>query len=294
MTCLPGTPRSPTWRGTRGRSSSSWAGRTSRSRSAARRRSAARSRSRPRPTARTGSAMPSSRSRPWRSRRAPRPELIVEEARRRPGELTLVTLGPYDQPRPGAGAGAGPAAAAPPLGLDGRRVPGPGQHDAGERVERPLRPRGRPARLRRVAGGDRPRPVATPRALALGLDVTERARLGTDHVVALARRAGRTPDDSLDPTREPGDPSGGASRATRSYASSPTRSAGTSSSTPATTGSMARSSTTRSSSPRRSTRRSSRPRPWPSTSTPPAASGTARRSPTGAACGVVARTPTSR
>ena len=50
------------------------------------------------------------------------------------------------------------------------------------------------------------RDPSTPRALALGLDVTERARLRTDHVVALARRAGSTPDDTLDATREPGDP----------------------------------------------------------------------------------------
>ena len=48
--------------------------------------------------------------------------------------------------------------------------------------------------------------AATPRALLLGLDVTERARLTTDDVVALARRAGSRPDDSLDPGRPPGSP----------------------------------------------------------------------------------------
>ena len=36
-----------------------------------------------------------------------------------------------------------------------------------------------------------------PRALGLGLNVTERAQIGTDHIVRLARRAGSTPDDSL-------------------------------------------------------------------------------------------------
>ena len=35
------------------------------------------------------------------------------------------------------------------------------------------------------------------RPVALGLDVTERAKIVPDHVVALARRAGSTPDDSL-------------------------------------------------------------------------------------------------
>jgi purine nucleosidase len=35
------------------------------------------------------------------------------------------------------------------------------------------------------------------RPVAMGLDVTERAKITPDHVVALARRAGSTPDDSL-------------------------------------------------------------------------------------------------
>ena len=35
------------------------------------------------------------------------------------------------------------------------------------------------------------------RPIALGLDVTERAKIVPDHVVALARRAGSTPDDSI-------------------------------------------------------------------------------------------------
>lgn len=35
------------------------------------------------------------------------------------------------------------------------------------------------------------------RPVALGLDVTEKAKITPDHVVALARRAGSTPDDSL-------------------------------------------------------------------------------------------------
>ena len=45
--------------------------------------------------------------------------------------------------------------------------------------------------------------ASTPRALILGLDVTEQARLTTDDVVALARRAGSRPDDALDPGRDP-------------------------------------------------------------------------------------------
>ena len=38
-----------------------------------------------------------------------------------------------------------------------------------------------------------------PRPVALGLDVTEGARIGPEHVTALARRAGSTPDDTLAP-----------------------------------------------------------------------------------------------
>ncbi|MFL5770533.1 MAG: nucleoside hydrolase [Chloroflexota bacterium] len=37
----------------------------------------------------------------------------------------------------------------------------------------------------------------TPRPIALGLDVTEKAKITPEHVVALARRAGSTPDDSI-------------------------------------------------------------------------------------------------
>ena len=45
--------------------------------------------------------------------------------------------------------------------------------------------------------------AAVPRALVLGLDVTEQARLTTDDVVAMARLAGSRPDDTLDPGRDP-------------------------------------------------------------------------------------------
>jgi purine nucleosidase len=54
------------------------------------------------------------------------------------------------------------------------------------------------------------------RPIALGLDVTERAKILPDHVVALARRAGSTPDDSLALARGE-DPM----RATSSVASNP-------------------------------------------------------------------------
>jgi purine nucleosidase len=54
------------------------------------------------------------------------------------------------------------------------------------------------------------------RPLALGLDVTEKAKMTPEHVVALARRAGSTPDDSIALARGE-DPM----HATRSVASNP-------------------------------------------------------------------------
>jgi purine nucleosidase len=171
------------------------------------------------------------------------PDLIIEEARRRPGEVTLVTLGPvtnlavavlrepalprllrrwilmggsYRSPgntapttewnahcdpdalkvcltawavagadlsrpdSPGSGAPDGPGSAAPPASEPGSTDPGV-----------PPEP-------------DDERPV--PRPIALGLDVTERAKLVPDHLVALARRAGSVPDDSLEPGRAPTGP----------------------------------------------------------------------------------------
>ena len=85
-----------------------------------------------------------------------------------------------------------------------------------------------------------------PRPVAMGLDVTERARIVPDHVVRIARRAGSTPDDSiaLAHGEDPMAPSV-RSPAIRSSATSPTPCACTSSSTSATTGSTARSSTIR-------------------------------------------------
>jgi purine nucleosidase len=58
--------------------------------------------------------------------------------------------------------------------------------------------------------------ASTQRPLALGLDVTEQARIDPDHVVRIARRAGSSPDESLalDATGDPIAP-------TRSVASNP-------------------------------------------------------------------------
>jgi purine nucleosidase len=133
------------------------------------------------------------------------PDVIVDEARRRPGELTLVTLGPLTNL-----AVALDAEPALPRLLrrwvlmgGAYRVPGNTTPASEWNIHcDPEAARQCFATWQAAIDGD----PTVPRALAMGLDVTEQARMTTDHVVALARRAGSTPDDSLDPGRAPGDP----------------------------------------------------------------------------------------
>ena len=131
--------------------------------------------------------------------------MIVEEARRRPGELTLVTLGPLTnlaiavlvEP-------ALPRLLRRWVCMGGAfRVPGNTTPVSEWNVHcDPEAARLVFAAWQAAVEAD----ASTPRALVLGLDVTERARLTTDDVVALARRAGSRPDDTLDPDREAGAP----------------------------------------------------------------------------------------
>lgn len=134
------------------------------------------------------------------------PDVIVDAARRRPGEVTLVTLGPLTNL-----AIAVLAEPAMPRLLrrwvcmgGSYRVPG----NTTPTTEWNIHCDPEAARVAfgawRAAVDDGRGPVATP--LAMGLDVTERARILPDHVVALARLAGSTPDDTLDPGRAPGQP----------------------------------------------------------------------------------------
>jgi len=139
-------------------------------------------------------------------------DLLIEEARRRPGELTLVTLGPLtnlavavlrepELPRLlkryvlMGGAYRSPGNTAPTTEWNIHVDP-----DAARVVFRAWAEAG-------AASG-------SPRPVALGLDVTERARMTPQHVVELARRAGSRPDDSIALARGE-DPM----RATRSVAS---------------------------------------------------------------------------
>ena len=142
-------------------------------------------------------------------------DLLIEEARRAPGDITLVTLGPLtnlaiavlrepDLPRLFrnyvlmGGAYRSPGNTAPTTEWNINVDP-----DAAKVVFSAWA-------AARAADSSVGRPVA------LGLDVTERAKILPDHVVALARRAGSSPDDSLALSRGE-DPM----HATRSVASNP-------------------------------------------------------------------------
>jgi purine nucleosidase len=130
------------------------------------------------------------------------PDVIVDAARRRPGEVTLVTLGPLTnlavalQVEPAL-----PRLLRRWVCMGGAfRVPGNTTPVSEWNVHCD------PEAARAVLGAWQAAvddAESVPRALLLGLDVTEQARLTTDDVVSLARRAGSRPDDSLEPGRDP-------------------------------------------------------------------------------------------
>jgi purine nucleosidase len=124
------------------------------------------------------------------------PDVIVEEARRRPGELTLVTLGPMSN----LAVAVLHEPALPTLlrrwVIMGGSYRSPGNTAPTSEWNVAVDPEaakvcisafGRPAivEARRAAG-------LPPLPLAMGLDVTERARLLPGHLEALAARAGAT------------------------------------------------------------------------------------------------------
>jgi purine nucleosidase len=123
-------------------------------------------------------------------------DVLIDEARRRPGELTLVTLGPLtnlaiavlrepELPRLYrryvlmGGAYRSPGNTAPTTEWNINVDP-----DAAKVVFSAW-----------TAACEADPSIARP--IALGLDVTEKAKIVPDHIVAHARRAGSTPDDSL-------------------------------------------------------------------------------------------------
>jgi len=123
-------------------------------------------------------------------------DVILEEARRRPGEITLVTLGPLTNL-----AIAVLREPALPRLLRGYTLMGGAFGTSGNTTpttEWNIHCDPEAAKIVFRAWGEACAADPTiPRPLALGLDVTEQARIVPSDVVRLARRAGSTPDDSI-------------------------------------------------------------------------------------------------
>jgi purine nucleosidase len=117
-------------------------------------------------------------------------DLIVEEARRRPGEITLVTLGPLTNLAVAVQREPELPGLLKAWVLMGGSYRSPGNTAPTTEWNMHVDPEAAKLALDAWEG-------AALRPLALGLDVTERAKITPEHVVALARRAGSTPDDSI-------------------------------------------------------------------------------------------------
>jgi purine nucleosidase len=122
-------------------------------------------------------------------------DLIIEEARRRPGEITLVTCGPLTnlamallrEPE------------LPTLLKGWVLMGGAYRHPGNTAPTTEWNIHCDPEAAKIAFGAWGTSAVARGHGLpvALGLDVTEKAKILPEHVVALARAAGSTPDDSL-------------------------------------------------------------------------------------------------
>ena len=152
-------------------------------------------------------------SRPLSERHAV--DLILEEVRRRPGEITLVTLGPLTNLAMALLREPGLPRLLKSYTLMGGAFGVPGNSTPTNEWNIHCDPDAAKIVFRAWADARDVDPTI-PLPLALGLDVTEKARILPDDVVRLARRAGSTPDDSIALARGE-DPM----HATRSVASNP-------------------------------------------------------------------------
>jgi purine nucleosidase len=134
-------------------------------------------------------------------------KVIVDVARERPGEVTLVTLGPLTNLAVALEIEPNLPRLLRSWVLMGGSYRSPG--NTAPTVEWNVHCDPEAARLTLTGWGE-------PRPIAMGLDVTERAKITPRHVVELARRAGSSPDDSIALARGE-DPM----LATRSVASNP-------------------------------------------------------------------------
>jgi purine nucleosidase len=143
------------------------------------------------------------------------PDLIAEEASRRPGELTLLCIGPLTNLAVALEREPALPRLLRRLVIMGGAFRVPGNTTPVSEWNIHCDPDAARAVLHAWTAAIEADPRVA-RILALGLDVTEQAVIRPDQVVALARRAGSRPDDSIALSRGE-DPM----RATRSVASNP-------------------------------------------------------------------------
>ena len=117
-------------------------------------------------------------------------DVIVAEARRRPAEVTLVTLGPLTNLAVAIEREPELPRLLKAWVLMGGSYRSPGNTAPTTEWNIHVDPEAAKVALDAWEQADL-------RPLAMGLDVTERAKITPEHVVALARRAGSTPDDSI-------------------------------------------------------------------------------------------------
>jgi purine nucleosidase len=141
-------------------------------------------------------------------------DVLIEEAHRRPGEITLVTLGPLTNLAVAVLRDPELPRLLKDYVLMGGSYRSPG--NTAPTTEWNINVDPDAAKVVFSAWADAAREHGVPRPLALGLDVTERVKLTPEHVVRLARRAGSVPDDTIALARGE-DPM----HATRSVASNP-------------------------------------------------------------------------
>ncbi|HEV7809047.1 MAG TPA: nucleoside hydrolase [Candidatus Limnocylindrales bacterium] len=122
-------------------------------------------------------------------------DVLIEEARRRPGEIVLVTCGPLTN----LAAAILREPALPAMFRSWVLMGGAYRHpgNTAPTTEWNIHCDPEAAKIAFDAWGASATANGHARPVALGLDVTEKAKVLPEHIVALARAAGSTPDDSI-------------------------------------------------------------------------------------------------
>ena len=129
-------------------------------------------------------------SRPLSGRHAV--DVFIEEARRRPGEITLVALGPLTNLAVAVLREPELPRLLKRLVIMGGAYRSPGNTAPTTEWNMSVDPDSAKVVFTAFGGS-----AGVPRPVALGLDVTERAKLTPEHMTRLARRAGSRPNDAL-------------------------------------------------------------------------------------------------